>query len=174
MDHRPFENWLLENKSLSADEKRQLNSHLQACPSCTALAEVDLALKATRMSAPAAGFAGRFEVRLEARKRALRRRNAWGFFILTVSVLAAIVWLCWPVLSVAIQSPMNVLGSWLAALVTFWATLQAMFQAGSVVFKVVPGFIPDFVFPVLLIVAAGWSLLWIFSLMRLTKITQGA
>ena len=174
MDHRPFENWLLENKPLSADEKRRLNSHLQTCPACTALAEVDLALKGARLSAPAEGFVDRFQVRLEARRIALRRRNAWGFFILTMSVLSLIAWLCWPVISIALRSPMNVLGSWLASLVTLWASLQAMFQAGSVVFKVVPNFIPAFVFPALLIVAAGWCLLWVFSLMKFTKFTQGA
>jgi hypothetical protein len=173
MDHRPFENWLLENKPLRADEKRRLNSHLQTCPSCTSLAEVDLALKAVRVSAPAAGFVSRFQVRLEDRKKALRRRNAWGFFFLTVSVLTRITWLCWPLLGPAFQSPVNVLGSWLASLVTLWATLQAMFQAGSVFFKVIPGFIPAFVFPVLLIVAAGWTLLWVFSLIKFTKFSQG-
>jgi hypothetical protein len=174
MDHRPFENWLLDGKPLSADEKRRLNSHLQTCPSCTALAEVDLALKGVRMSAPASGFGSRFQVRLEARKSALRRRNAIGFFILTVSVLAPVLWLMWPTISIALRSPLNLLGSWLAALVTLWATLQAMFQAGSVVFKVIPGFVPPFAFLILSIVAAGWGLLWFFSLMKFTKISQGA
>lgn len=173
MDHRPFENWLLENKPLSAEEKRRLTSHLQTCPSCTALAEVDLALKAVRASEPAVGFVTRFQVRLEDRKKALRRRNAWGFFLLSVSVLAVITWLCWPLLGSVFKSPMNLLGSWLASLVTLWATLQAMFQAGSVFFKVVPGFVPDFVVPILLIVAAGWGLLWVFSLIKFTKLTQG-
>jgi hypothetical protein len=173
MDHRPFENWLLENKTINAEERRRLNSHLQSCPSCTALAEVDLALTASRMSAPAAGFVSRFQLRLEARKKALRRRNAWGFFLLGVSVLVLITWLSWPVLSVALHSPTNLLGSWLASLVTLWAALQATFQAGSVFFKVIPNFIPAFLLPVLLIVGAGWGLMWVLSLMKLTKFSQG-
>ncbi len=174
MDHRPFESWLLDNKPLSAEERRSLNSHLHSCPSCTALAEVDLALKGARMSAPAAGFVGRFQVRLEARQKALRKRNAWGFFILVVSVLGLTAWLSWPVLAPAFQSPVNVLGSWLSSLVTLWATLQAMLKAGSVFFKVAPGFIPGFVIPVLLIAAAAWSSLWVFSFIKLTKVSQGA
>jgi hypothetical protein len=173
MDHRPFENWLLDNKALNPDERRQLNSHLQSCPSCTALAEVDLALTGVRMSAPATGFVNRFQVRLEARKRALRRRNAWGFFFLLVSVLVPIARLVWPVLSAAVQSPADLLGSWLASLITLWAALQATFQAGSVFFKVIPNFVPAFLLPVLLIVGAGWGLMWVLSLMKLTKFSQG-
>ena len=88
MDHRPFEDWLLDNKVLTSNEKRQLNAHLQTCPSCCALAEVDLALKTVKVAAPTAGFADRFQVRLAARKKALRQRNFWGFFILTMSVLS--------------------------------------------------------------------------------------
>ena len=88
MDHRPFEDWLLNNQNLSADEKRQLNAHLQGCSSCSALAEVNLALKSVKMAEPAAGFAERFQVRLEAQKKALRRRNFWGFLLLTLSVLS--------------------------------------------------------------------------------------
>jgi len=173
MDHRPFESWLLDDKKLTTEDKRRLDSHLKACPSCTALAEVDLALKAARMAAPAQGFSLRFRVRLETRKKALRRRNAWGFFMLSVSVLALGAWLCWPALSAAVQSPLNMLSSWLSSIVTLWATLLAMFQTGSVVFRVIPGFVPALVIPVLLIVAAGWSALWVLSMMKISKLSQG-
>ncbi len=98
MDHRPFEDWLLDNQPLTIDQKRQLNTHLQTCSSCTALAEVNLALKSVRLVAPAAGFADRFQVRLAARKQTLRRRNFWGFVILTLSVLVLLGWISSPVL----------------------------------------------------------------------------
>jgi anti-sigma factor RsiW len=173
MDHRPFESWLLESKRLDADDKRQLDAHLQVCPRCAALAEVDLALKSTRQAAPAPGFGERFQVRLAARKQAIRRRNIWGFVVLTFSVLGLLAWISWPLIEVAARSPVDLLASWLAALVTFWASLQAMFQAGSVFFEVIPDFIPFYVFPLLFFFAAGWSLIWIFSLMKLTKLTQG-
>jgi anti-sigma factor RsiW len=173
MDHRPFESWLLEDKALGSDERRRLNAHLQACPACTALAEVDLALKANRMSAPARGFVGRFQVRLEVRKKALRRRNAWGFLILVLSVLGMIGWLSWPWLAPALQSPVELLGSWLSSLVTLWATFRAMLEAGSVVSEVLPGFVPTLVVPALLVAVTGWSLLWVFSMMKITKLSQG-
>ena len=174
MDHRPFEDWLINNQALSTDETRQLNTHLQECSSCSALAEVNLALKSIKMAAPAAGFTDRFQVRLEAQKKALRRRNFWGFLLLSLSVLSALVWTVWPVLKSLIQSPVNLLASWLSTVVSVWASVEALFQGGRVILKVLPGFIPVYVWIVILLAASGWSLLWVFSLMKFTKITQGA
>jgi hypothetical protein len=174
MDHRPFEDWLLNNQTLSADEKRQLNTHLQGCSSCTALAEVNLALKSAKMVAPAAGFTDRFQTRLEAQKKALRRRNFWGFLVLTASVLSGLVWMAVPLLKSMIQSPMDVVTSWLSTVVSIWASGEALFQGGRVILKVLPGFIPVYVWIVVLLVAGGWSLLWVFSLKKFTKFVQGA
>jgi hypothetical protein len=173
MDHRPFEDWLLDNQPLNIDQKRQLNAHLQTCSTCTAMAEVNLALKSARVAAPAAGFADRFQVRLAAKKQALRRRNFWGFTLLTLSVLGLFVWVSWPVLKDLIQSPVNLLASWISSLVSFWASLQAIFRAGMVLFKVAPGFVPAYIWTVILFAAGGWSLVWVVSLMKFTKKLQG-
>ncbi len=174
MDHRPFEDWLLNNQTLSIDEQRQLNTHLQECSSCSALAEVNLALKSVKMAAPAQGFAGRFQMRLEAQKKALRRRNFWGFLLLTCSVFTGLVVTIWPVLKSLAHSPVDMLASWLSTVVSIWASVEALFQGGRVILKVLPGFIPVYVWIVVLLVAGGWSLLWVFSLLKFTKITQGA
>jgi hypothetical protein len=174
MDHRPFEDWLLNAQTLSTNEKQQLNAHLQVCSSCSALAEVNLALQTVKMAAPAAGFAERFQVRLEVQKKALRRRNFSGFLLLTLSVLSGLVWIALPVLKSLIQSPVDLLASWLATVVSIWASIEALFQGGRVILKVIPGFIPVYVWIVVLLVAGGWSLLWVFSLMKFTKISQGA
>jgi hypothetical protein len=173
MDHRPFEDWLLDNQHLTTDQKRQLNTHLQTCSSCTALMEVNLALKSVKVAAPAAGFADRFQVRLAVQKQALRRRNFWGFVLLTLSVLGLFGWVSWPVLKDLIQSPVNLLASWISSLVSFWASLQAIFRAGMVLFKVVPGFLPAYIWAVILFAAGGWSLVWVVSLMKFTKYPQG-
>ncbi len=169
MDHRPFEDWLMDNQALTPDEKQQLNSHLRTCTSCTALADVNLALKSVRMAEPEAGFVDRFQVRLAARKQAMRRRNFWGFVVLTLSTLGLSGWIAWPVLKELFQSPVNLLASWMASLVSFWASLQAILRAGMVLFKVVPGFVPVYIWTVILFAAGGWSLVWIVSLMKITR-----
>ncbi len=173
MDHRPFEDWLLNNQTLSVSEKRQLDAHLQGCSSCSALAEVTLALKTVTMAAPAVGFSDRFQVRLAARKKALRRRNFWGFLLLTLSVLSVLTIISWPVLTSLLQSPVDLLTSWLGSLLSFWASVDAMAHAGFVLFRIVPSFIPTYIWTVVLFAACGWSLLWVFSLIKFTKFSQG-
>jgi hypothetical protein len=169
MDHRPFEDWLLDTQPLSTDQKHLLNSHLRTCSSCSAIVEVDLALNSVNVITPTEGFANRFQVRLAARKKILQWRNFWGFFVLTLSVLGLFAWVIWPVL----QSPVNLLGSWISSLVTILSSFQAIFRAGVVLFKVVPGFVPAYIWAVMLIAAGGWSLVWIVSLMKITKYPQG-
>jgi hypothetical protein len=173
MDHRPFEDWLLEDQPLNPEQKRQLNTHLRACASCASLAEVNLALKSVNMATPAAGFSDRFQVRLTGKKQALRWRNFWGFALLTLSVLGIFVWGSWPVLKDLFQSPVNFLSAWASSLVSFWASVQAIAQAGLVLVKVAPGFVPAYVWAVLLFATGGSSMVWVVSLMKFTKVPQG-
>ncbi len=173
MDHRPFEDWLLDNQPLTIEQKRQLNAHLQGCTSCTALAEVNLALKSARLAEPSAGFVDRFQVKLADKKKALRIRNIWGFVILTLSVAGLFTWVSWPVFQDLVQSPVNLLVAWMASLVSVWASLQAILRAGMVLFKVVPGFVPSYIWAIILFAAGAWSLVWVASLIKFTKVPQG-
>lgn len=173
MDHRPFEDWLLEDQPLTGDQKHQLNTHLKACPSCTALVEVNLALRSARLVDPEPGFTNRFQFRLSARKQALRRRNVWGFALLAASALAVLGWLTWPLVSGLISSPASLFASWVTGLMSFMISLQAIFQAGVVWFKVVPDLIPAYIWAAILVAAAGWSLLWVLSYIKINKVRQG-
>ena len=169
MDHRPFSDWLLENKHLTAEEKQSLKTHLQACTSCSALAEVDLALKSVKLAEPAEGFSDRFQVRLAAQRKTARQRNTAGFILLTVSVLAAVTWIAWPYLGGSLRSPAGLLSSWLASLFTLWTDLRALLHAGWVVVNVVPSFL----WALFVFTATTSSLLWALSLVKLNKVMQG-
>jgi hypothetical protein len=173
MDHRPFEGWLHNNRLLTVDEKRQLNAHLQICFSCRALAEVNLALKSVKMALPEDGFTDRFTLRLQAQKKAMHRRNLWGFLLLAVSVLSGLTLILWPVIAGMVQSPVDLLVSWFGTLLSFWTSLEAMLHAGFVLFRIVPGFVPIYIWIILLLAACGWSLLWVFSFIKITKFPQG-
>jgi len=173
MDHRPFEDWLLAEEPITTQQKRELAAHLQACPSCSALAEVNLSLRAVRQVEPAAGFVNRFQVRLEAQRKAMRRRNVLGFALLAVSVAVLLVGLAWPVLKTAVESPVDLLGSWVASLTNLWASLQVLFHAGSVLLRVAPGFVPGYLWMILLFAFTGWSAVWVLSLKKATKVLQG-
>ena len=173
MDHRPFEDWLLADELLTPQQTRTLQAHMKTCSSCAAIAEVNLALRSVRQAEPAAGFVERFQVRLVAQRQATRRRNVVGFAVLVLSVLGLLLGLTWPVLKAAVESPVDLLGSWLSALVNLWASLQVLFHAGSVLFRVAPGFVPGYIWAILLIAFTGWSVVWVVSLKKFTKVLQG-
>jgi hypothetical protein len=169
MDHRPFEDWLLNEEPLTPPQKRALTAHLQSCRSCSALAEVDIAFRSVRQAEPAKEFTNRFQVRLAGHKQALRRRNALGFIILALCVAGLLTWLAWPVLRAVVAAPVDMVASWLSSLVGLWASIQALFHAGSVLFRVAPGFVPGYIWAILLFCLTGWSLVWVFSLMKYTR-----
>jgi hypothetical protein len=172
MDHRLFEDWLLKEEPLTPQQKRELDAHLQTCRSCTALAEVDLAFRSVRQAEPAAGFVSRFQSHLSERKQALHRRNVLGFIFLILGVVGLLVVLVLPFLRSAIESPVEILTSSLSWLVGMWASIQALFHAGSVLFRVAPGFVPVYIWGILLFCLSGWSLVWVYSLMRFTRLPR--
>ena len=169
MDHLPFEEWLLTEEQLTPQQKRELTAHLRSCPSCSAIAEVDLAFRSVQQVEPARGFVNRFQVGLSSRKKALRRRNVLGFILLALSVLGVLTGLAWPILRASIDTPVDMLASWLSSLISLWASIQAMFHAGSVLFRVAPGFVPGYIWGILLVFLTGWSLVSVFSLMKITR-----
>ncbi len=174
MDHRPFEDWLLAEEPLTTQQKRELTAHLQTCRSCSALAEVNLAFRSVRQAEPAQEFVNRFQVRLAARQQALTRRNALGFLVLAVSVVGLLAGLAWPFIKTMAASPVDTLATWLSSLVNLWASFQALIHAGLVLFRVAPGFVPGYIWAILLFGLTGWSLVWVLSLMKYTRIPQGA
>jgi hypothetical protein len=165
MNHRPFEDWMLEDQAMTAEQTRDLQSHLRTCTQCAALAGVNLALASARVVAPAAGFADRFQVRLAAQRQAQRKRNFWGFLILVISVMTVLSWLAWPILKVVLDSPVDFLSTWLSYLLSLWFWLQAWGQAGSVLLRVIPTFVPPYVWALAAFALAGWSLLWVLSIL---------
>lgn len=81
MSHQPFETWILDQQSLSTDERRTLQSHLDDCPQCLRLQRrwqmVRQELTYPRMVAPAPGFTQRWQAGLAVRKAREQRNQAW-------------------------------------------------------------------------------------------------
>jgi anti-sigma factor RsiW len=169
MNHQPFESWLLDDNTITPEQKRGLDAHLRACPHCAALLETGRALKSVKMVSPASGFTARFQTRLAARKIADRRSRFWGTILFVAGGLSLLMWIAGPYLASFLASP----ASWLSALfewgVFLISTLQAMVQAGSVLLHVVPGFLSPFAWMILLSALAGLSLLWSVSIWRFAQ-----
>ncbi len=173
MNHRPFEDWLLNDTLINPEQKRDLDAHLRECPYCVALAETGAVLQSVRKVSPPAGFTVRFQARLAERKLLERRRRLWGAFVFALGGLGLLVWLTLPYLVTFISSP----ATWLSALVELGifliTTLQALAQAGFVLLDVIPGILPPFVWMVLVSAFAGISLLWSVSIWRFSRVPQG-
>jgi hypothetical protein len=155
MNHRPFEDWLLAENPLTPQQERELTAHLQICPSCSSLAEVSLALRTVQQAGPPAGFVSRFQVRLAAQRQAMRRKHVAGFVVLAGSVVVLSIGLGWPTWEIAIHSPVDFIGSWLVSLTNLWASLQVLFHAATVLLRVAPGFVPAYLWGLVLFAFTG-------------------
>jgi len=174
MNHQPFEDWLLDDKSINREERLALQEHLRDCTSCAALSEVNLALRGAWMASPAAGFTDRFQVRLATERKARRIRQGVGFTFLVLGALGILLWVSWPLLAAAVQSPSGVLSDLLMYLSRLFLNLRAFSQALSVIWDVLPSFIPSYVWVIIFSAFSGLGLLWVASLRKFTRIPQGA
>jgi hypothetical protein len=173
MNHQPFEEWLLTEKLISPKERLDLVDHLRICSYCSALAETGKALHSVKKVSPAAGFSARFQARLAAQRAAELRRKRWGTILFTFGGLVMLMWVTGPYLASFLAAP----ATWIAVLIE-WAvfvftTVQAVGQAGSVLLRMLPGFLSPFAFMVLVSAIAGIGLLWSVSIWRFVRVPRG-
>jgi len=173
MNHQPFEEWLLNDKNLTPAEKRELALHLRTCSYCTALTETGLELRSAPVVSPAPGFALRFQQRLAAQKVAERRRKLWGTIILLVSGAGLLAWVTAPILFAFLAAPVE----WVTAVIGYFlfliTTLQALSEVIAVLIRMVPDFLPPYVWMVLVSALAGLGLLWTISIWQFSRTPQG-
>lgn len=174
MNHQPFESWLLDDKHLTPVEKRDLETHLRTCKACSALAVTGLALRSARSVSPAPGFALRFQQRLAAQKLAERRRRLWGLIVLMVSAAALISLFAAPYVVTFVSAPVEWLTAMLGYFLFVFTSLQAFGEFISVFARMLPNFLPPYIWMVILSGLAGVGLLWIVSIWRFARRPQGA
>jgi hypothetical protein len=173
MNHRPFEDWLLHDQPLNPSQKRELDSHLRACKVCRGIAESNLALRSARLLEPAPGFTARWQERLVVARRAQRRRTLLGTLFFSVGGLVFLAFLVGPALAALIGSPAEWISAMVHAFLFIYTTTMAIVEAGSVLFRVLPGFVPPFIWLVIFSTLSGFALLWSVSIWRLMRRPQG-
>ncbi|MBI3162056.1 MAG: hypothetical protein HYZ23_06085 [Chloroflexi bacterium] len=173
MNHRHFEDWLLNDKHLTPSEKRELDLHMRTCSHCTALSATGLALRLAAVTAPAPGFAMRFQQRLAAQKIADRRRKLWGAMVLIFGGAALLGWFAAPYLYAILSSPVE----WMTAAIGFFLftvnSLQVFTEAMSVLLRILPDFVPPYMWMVLVSGLAGLGLLWTISIWQFSRAPRG-
>ncbi len=79
MNHKPFENWILDESQLSADQKKEMARHLSACPHCRRLDSGWQASKRLMRHAvektPAPGFTQRWHVYAQRKRDMIKVRR---------------------------------------------------------------------------------------------------
>jgi hypothetical protein len=173
MNHQPFEDWLLNDKNLTSPEKRELDLHLRTCAHCTALSATGLALRSANVFTPAAGFTVRFQQRLAAQKIAERRRRLWGMIVLLVAGSGLLGWFAAPYVYAFISSPAEWISAAIGYLLFVVTSFQALSQVMTIFARVLPDFIPPYVWMVVLSALAGFGLLWTISIWRFSRTPRG-
>jgi hypothetical protein len=173
MNHRPFEDWLLEDQTLTPEQNHELQSHLRVCNSCTSIAESNVALRATRRISPAAGFTERFQTRLVARRRQDRWRQIIGSIVLVAGGTGLVAWLAGPAIQEMLRSPAH----WITIVVGYFlfvlTSIQALSEVGSVLVRVLYGFISPTGWFIAALIGGGLAMLWTVSIWRFARIPRG-
>jgi hypothetical protein len=173
MEHQPFEDWLLADQPLTPEKKRELQSHLRECSQCSALAEVNLSLRAAKLATPQAGFTSRWQSRLATQRKSQRRRQFIGSVILVIGGVALLGWVTAPIMGPFMLAPAAWITSWITYLVYLLSSLQTLGELGAVLLHIIPDFIPPFAWMILGSTISGLFLLWTVSIWKITRVPQG-
>jgi hypothetical protein len=174
MNHRPFEDWLLDDQPLNEQEQRELQAHLHACTSCTAIAEANLALRSTRWVSPTAGFARRFSGRLARWKTRQRRYQVLGTLVLVLGGLAAMYLFAGPLVRQALQSPADWITAVAVYLVFAAESAQILAQVARILLRDIPGFLSPTSWMVIVLASTCMVIVWGISVRRLAAAPEGA
>ncbi len=172
MNHRPFEDWLLENQPLTPEQNQELKAHLKTCTSCMALTEVDLFLRSSHTVTPRAGFTERFQLQMSVEKQLLRKRQLWGIGLLGLISVFSVGYLGIQLVSFWLSSPAEIFVTWVTWWVTLVTSIRTFGTVGLVLLRIAAGIIP---LPLWLGMAGGSFLLvlvWIASLWKLSYSTS--
>ncbi len=172
MDHRPYENWLLDDERLTPEQERDLRLHLRTCVECAALSRANMTLRAAPMSVPAQGFALRFQARLAAERKVQRKRSIFGLTLLLLVGTGALLWFTAPYLTLLAQSPAQLVTTWISNLIYVGLTLRAVSLIGNTLLDVLSSFVPSYTWALSFALFGGIGSLWALSFRRLGRIPQ--
>lgn len=173
MNHRLFEDWIVNDEPLSTEQRDELEAHLHACPACQQLASnwqvVSSALHSAPVVSPAAGFEARWQARLAA-ERAYRQRR------LTILMLVANLggaWLLFLLLGITLfpllVSPTPLMLAIAYRLAAFVGTLELALGFVVTFLGTLLGVLPASLWVAMCVAVGGLFALWIITYERLTS-----
>ncbi len=173
MNHRPFEDWLLDDRPLGDQEQRDLQMHLRECRSCAAIAESNLALRSTHWIAPPAGFTARVTQRLARWHRMQRWYQMLGTLALVLGGLTVFYAFAGPAVQQALRSPADWITSATIYLVLVAESLQVLTEVGHILLRDLPSVMAPTAWMILIFGSACFSTIWAVAVRRLAHAPQG-
>jgi hypothetical protein len=172
MNHQPFEDWLIEERSLTTQQSRDLKEHLKECPYCAALVSVDQVLKNTRLVSPSLGFTDRFKIKLAKEKKLQRTRLLWGIGSFGLLAIILVAYFGYQFLTNWMVSPMDIFVNLITWFAGVSAALESYGSVGLVLINIALDIIP---LPLWLGFFIGGFLLvlaWVATLRKLSYSVQ--
>jgi hypothetical protein len=139
MNHQPYENWLLDKKSLTPAEKERLAQHLAVCPQCAqfehSLHFLEHEIKAMQPISAPEGFCARWQSSLPERRKKHEREQSRIIIISMASTTAAV---CMTLAAFLLPqiSPITVMANLLSGMVKlvnsisqFWSFVTSFLEA---------------------------------------------
>ena len=171
MKHQPFESWLYERKTLSQDQTRDLESHLEVCDSCRALAtawmEIEGQLFSASLIAPTSGFSHRWRSRLADYQRQINHRQMSAILLTTTVGLAMLSVLFGAELLSLLRPVVPTLMEWGGKVANLIANLNLFRLIVSILVEATVESVPLVYRVVLPFSLAGMAAFWVLSLHRL-------
>lgn len=167
MNHQPFENWIYTPEELDPQRARALQEHLQSCDHCygqaAAWQQVQPMLAGAQMIAPAEGFVGRWQKRLQYERERSEKRQAVLAFAGGIGLTFVLLILLAATVLLAYNSPIE----WLLTLTTRLAALVLLVEAFQDSFIILRSALPLSWWIGASAAVIGLCLLWIISLQKL-------
>jgi len=172
MGHQPFEDWILDDFSITNEQEDRLQEHLQKCPDCNRLSDswkkIEIHLDSVEMISPKPGFVNRFQANLITRKsEEFQMQSIKSLLIIGSSVLFIMgLLILWLFLT---KTPGEII---VGGVSMFAGITDTFINLRSISFRLIQN-LPPYLPPILLIFTLGWgmiiSLIWGLTIWRFSR-----
>lgn len=160
MEHRLYEDWLMDERGLNPDQKLALAAHLLVCGECDALAQLNRRLRNSGMALPAEGFTMRFQSRLLAERKKQRRYTLISLFLLVLVGFGALLWQFSAYLPVLWLTPRQAAELWFGSILQIFIVTRALEVFGRILIMAFTSMLPWQAWLLLPVVLLSGGVLW--------------
>lgn len=168
-NHSLYNQWLLNDEFLSAEQFQLVKDHVRNCAECRSLSHANLLLRSSGVIRPAEGFTERFKFQLAAQNKIARQRSITGVLLLVLVSVVLIVILLLPFLPYLVLTPAQLTDIWFKNMVYAAQNARVFGAVLNTILPVLASIIPAYIWIFTLLVIGSLVPLWAFSISRIGK-----